>query len=69
MKCLICKNKFEFDDSPAHRLCKRCYEISTRAAYDEPVYIDALGIAWTKADLEKAGGQAEVDRLCREARR
>lgn len=32
-----------------------------------PVYMDSLGIAWTQAELDDAGGLQEVIRMNKEA--
>lgn len=37
------------------------------AYHGEPIYMDALGICWTEAELVEAGGKEEVDRLVKEA--
>lgn len=35
--------------------------------HGEPVFMDSLGICWTKDELEEAGGQNEVMRMSIEA--
>ena len=47
-------------------ICSTCKKQQMEEALGEEVYIDGLGIAWTKKDLEDAGGRNEVDRLVSE---
>lgn len=58
-----------YDDSFADwTICRPCMQEQMEAHHQEPVYMDALGICWTQAALEEAGGRTEVDNMVREAK-
>jgi hypothetical protein len=58
-----------YDDSFADwTICRPCKQQQMDEYHGEPVYMDGLGITWTQAELEEAGGQREVDQLVEEAR-
>lgn len=48
-------------------ICRSCKIEQMEAYHGEPIYMDALGICWTEAELVEAGGKEEVDRLVKEA--
>lgn len=58
-----------YDDSFADwTICRSCKQQQMEKYHGEPVYMDALGICWTQAELDEAGGQAEVDQLASNTR-
>lgn len=49
-------------------VCRNCQLAFFEAYHEGPVYLDALGIAWSEDELKEAGGKEEVDRMVRDAR-
>ena len=66
-KCEYCGGQFPDDYMADWTICRGCSKQQMEFLYDEEVYIDGLGIAWTKADIEEAGGIDEINRLNDEA--
>jgi len=57
-----------YDDSFADwTICRDCKQAQMEAYHGEPVFMDELGITWTRSELEEAGGQQEVERLVEES--
>lgn len=67
-QCHFCGGEFSDDLMADWTICRSCYSEQMRAITGEDVYLDSLGIAWTKEELDAAGGKAEVDRLNKQAR-
>lgn len=58
-----------YDDSFADwTICRGCKQREMEESHGEPVYMDSLGICWSRAELEEAGGLEEVVKLNQEAR-
>lgn len=57
-----------YDDSFADwTMCRECAWAQMQQWEEPPVYMDALGIAWTQSQLDEAGGKHEVDKMVAEA--
>ena len=48
-------------------ICRPCMQRQMEAYHEEPVFMDALGICWTRGELEEVGGIQEVQRLASDA--
>jgi len=48
-------------------ICAGCKQREMEKISGESVFVDSLGIAWTKSELEEAGGMDEVVKMAKEA--
>ena len=62
MQCNNCGRPYD-DSFPDWSICSGCL----RQQVPDNNYIDSLGIVWSPEELEDAGGQTEVEKLCAEA--
>jgi hypothetical protein len=65
--CNGCYRKFDESQMADWTICIGCKKKQMEDYLDEEVYIDALGIGWTKDEIEEAGGIVEVRRMVEEA--
>jgi hypothetical protein len=66
-QCHNCGGMFHDDMMADWTICYGCKQRQMEEYHGEPVFMDSLGIAWTQAELEEAGGKAEVMRMAAEA--
>ena len=66
-QCHNCGGSFPNHMMADWTICGGCKQREMEAISGEPVFIDSLGIAWTKSEMEEAGGQSEVVKMAQGA--
>ena len=65
-QCHNCGGEFLDEYMADWTICRGCMQQQMEQIQGEPVYMDNLGICWTKDELEESGGQREVDKMVAE---
>jgi len=66
-QCQVCGGMFPDKAMADWTICMGCKTRQAEKATSEEIYIDNLGITWTKGDIEEAGGINEVKKMAFEA--
>lgn len=66
-QCHNCGGQFPDAYMADWTICVNCKRSAMEEMYGEPVFIDSLGIAWTQAEIEEAGGIHEVQKMAYDA--
>lgn len=66
-QCHVCGQLFYDSQMADWTICFACKKHQMEELLGEDVYIDSLGITWTKEELENAGGIAEVQQMAHDA--
>ncbi|WP_408998472.1 hypothetical protein ACJ77P_12945 [Syntrophus buswellii] len=66
-QCHCCGGYFPDEAMADWTICFHCKKKQMEEIYEEEVFIDSLGICWTRDDIEQAGGIEEISKMASEA--
>ena len=66
-QCHVCGGAYNDENMADWTICRGCKIKQMEEYHGEKVFMDNLGICWTKAELEEAGGLDEVKKMAGEA--